>query len=312
MVLSSRPMRKPWLLVGFALLLLVALRGPLRPRAPGAALSGHVVVVTAVADLLERPDERAPLADQALLGHGLTVLGPAAGGLIQVQTVSGYRGYAPVAALLPQPSQGPPYGHGPAVEVVARLALLYAEPDVTRRRPLLAVPLGVRLALSDPAARTDEGRWIAVRLPDGRPAFVQRGDVQLVGAAPRSAACVVQRALQHEGSPYLWGGRSTLGIDCSGLVSNAYGDCGIVVPRDAGPQHGWSELIPVPAGAPLLPGDLLFFGQPQVTHVGIALGGEAFVHATTADRPDVHRSRLSEGTWQQQLVGVRRHPKLLR
>ncbi|MDW8280434.1 MAG: C40 family peptidase [Myxococcales bacterium] len=286
---------------------------PPDPQRQALLQAGRAVVASAVADLHLQPAQDAPLADQALLGHTLTLVSPqpAQGPFVQVETVERYRGYVLAAALVPLPPGAPPYGEsGPVVVVRSRLAQLYAEPDVTRRPPLLAAPLGVRLAL---LAEIDR-RWLVVRLPDGRRGHIQRGDVEL-GEPPRlSAACVLDHALRYEGTPYLWGGRSTLGIDCSGLTANAYRACGSPIPRDAHLQHAFAGLRPVPV-AEAQPGDLLFFGDgaptsgtPKVTHVGLYLGQGEFIHATTQDRPTVHQSRLDEPTWQRLLVGVRRHP----
>ena len=99
-----------------------------------------------------------------------------------------------------------------------------------------------------------------------------------VGAGP-VAQLAVAVALDQVGTPYLWGGESPGGFDCSGLVAYAYAAAGLALPRvaqdqyDAGPQ--------LPAGAPLVAGDLLFFGAGPgaVDHVGIYLGGGRMVAA---------------------------------
>ncbi|HUI03735.1 MAG TPA: C40 family peptidase [Acidimicrobiales bacterium] len=86
-------------------------------------------------------------------------------------------------------------------------------------------------------------------------------------------------ALARVGTPYAWGGTGPGGFDCSGLVQAAFAAAGVRLPRvaqdqfDAGPR--------LPPGAPLLPGDLVFFGASgsAVTHVGIAVGGADMVDA---------------------------------
>jgi gamma-D-glutamyl-L-lysine dipeptidyl-peptidase len=333
MVLSSRVMRNTLLLAALTLAVIAVLlargleqRGaPADPARAALLTSGRAVVVSAVADLYARPEEGSSLADQALLGHTVTVVAaaPAGGPFVQVETIEQYRGWVRPAALTPLPPGAPPYADGgPAATVRSRFANVYAEPDVTKRNPLLVAPLGVRLRLLGEV----DARWLQLVLPDGRRGFVQRGDVDLGEAGRPSAGCVLEEALRHEGTPYLWGGRSTFGVDCSGLSANAYRACGLVIPRDADLQHGSATLRPV-TPPEVRPGDLLFFGSvkegapagspPRVTHVGLFLGGGAggggdeFVHATTSERPTVHRSHLSDAAWQRILVGIRRHPALV-
>ncbi len=274
--------------------------------------AGRGVVADAVADLYKRPDAASSLADQALLGDTVKVLGQGGTGFVQVETQAAYRGWVPVTALLPLPPGAPAYGEGQALFVSARFANVYGQPDVEPRNPLVVAPLGARLRL----VKERDARWLQVALPDGRQAFVQRGDVTS-DKGMFTAACVTGHALRHEGTPYLWGGRSTYGVDCSGLVLNAYAACGVVPPRDADLQHDWPEVRPVEAAA-LLPGDLVFFGLghrgagtvPKVTHVGLYLGEDRFIHATTWERPTVHTSTFSDPHWQGLLLGLRHHPGL--
>jgi hypothetical protein len=284
---------------------------------------GRATVLTPVEDLLLRPEPNAPLADQALLGDTLKVL-PEQGSTcelptsqwIEIETAAGYRGFIAASSLRPlAPDQRPYADSGPLLHVVTRLASLYEKPDVTSQKPFLLIPMGSTLRLAE-ASRNMRGPWQAIVLPGGRAGFVQSGDVESVPlVGPPSAACVVSQALRYLGTPYLWGGRSTLGIDCSGLVSNAFLACGVITPRDAGPQFRWPRLMPLPKDtAELRSGDLVFFGEsrdsaaPKITHVGIYTTGGRFVHATTHEHPVVQESSLSEPYWTERWVGARRYP----
>ena len=84
---------------------------------------------------------------------------------------------------------------------------------------------------------------------------------------------VVRTAMGYLGTQYRWGGKSPLGIDCSGLSSMAYALNGILIPRDADQQQ--AALVPVPLEKARA-GDLLF----SPGHVMVYLGGGAYVHAT--------------------------------
>jgi len=94
-----------------------------------------------------------------------------------------------------------------------------------------------------------------------------------------AAQAAVAYALAQLGTPYRWGGDEPGGFDCSGLVQAAYQAAGIALPRVAQAQYDAGP--PVPAGQPLQPGDLVFFGADpaDVTHVGIVVSPGEMVDA---------------------------------
>lgn len=282
----------------------------------------RAVVVTAVADLLKQPDEHAALSDQALFGDGVEIVSAEARAcvtprdlFIEVSTAAHYRGFVDTRALRPLAQAEPDYRRGgPLLRVATRLASVYEQPTVTAHKPILLLPVDSELRFFK---NLDE-RWQEVLLPNGRHGFIQAGDVTLAPpVSVPSPACVIEHARLYVGTPYLWGGRSTLGIDCSGLVSNAFMACGVVPPRDAGPQYLWSQVKALPMESERLepeklePADLVFFGEPRqggpkVTHVGIYVGQGRFIHATTHERPIVQESPLSDPYFQRNFVGARR------
>ncbi|GAB4079929.1 hypothetical protein GCM10028783_08770 [Modestobacter muralis] len=96
--------------------------------------------------------------------------------------------------------------------------------------------------------------------------------------APNAAAQrIVDAALGQRGKPHVWGGSTTRGFDCSGLVQFAARAAGISVPRTSRVQATAGTYV---ARADLRPGDLVFFYEP-VSHVGIYLGNGKMVHAPT-------------------------------
>ncbi len=94
----------------------------------------------------------------------------------------------------------------------------------------------------------------------------------------RAAGLAVDYAQAQLGTPYLWGGGTPAGFDCSGLVQAAYHVAGLELPRTAQQQYDAGPRLP--AAAPLQPGDLVFFGSPtSVTHVGIVAADNQMIDA---------------------------------
>jgi cell wall-associated NlpC family hydrolase len=118
---------------------------------------------------------------------------------------------------------------------------------------------------------------------------------------PSSHSSVVSIALQYLGVPYVWGGASPSGFDCSGLTMYAYAKVGVYLPHNAAMQYGMGTPV---ARSQLAPGDLVFFSG--LSHVGMYIGGGRFVHAPhTGDVVKI--SSLSEYWYSATYVGARRY-----
>ena len=114
--------------------------------------------------------------------------------------------------------------------------------------------------------------------------IVGAGDCNNIQAPNPAAAMAINFACGQLKLPYVWGGNGPangdIGFDCSGLTTAAYNAAGFSLPRTAQTQYNAGPLVP--AGEPLLPGDLVFYGTPgNVHHVGLYIGAGKMVHAPT-------------------------------
>ena len=126
-----------------------------------------------------------------------------------------------------------------------------------------------------------ELRCVEVALPGERTAWISRAAIEICRqetAFPRSpVAAITNHARSFLGVPYLWGGTSCEGIDCSGLVQLCYRMGGYVIPRDAGQQDAFLQQH-VDRNH-LQEGDLIFFGRQKITHVAMALNDHEYIHS---------------------------------
>ncbi|HLZ44118.1 MAG TPA: C40 family peptidase [Gemmatimonadales bacterium] len=180
--------------------------------------------------------------------------------------------------------------------------------------------LSADIVTSDGRRRLPTGARVALRrgvveLADGQRGAVAAGNVrreQELRVEARHLALPELAQKWYAGAPYLWGGRTEWGIDCSGLVQAVYGARGIALPRDSDQQFAQGKEIAIAAdGAGYEAGDLLFFAERgRVSHVALWAGVGRIVHAALSrggvggdyllgDEPRMRRLRES-------LVGVRR------
>jgi cell wall-associated NlpC family hydrolase len=172
--------------------------------------------------------------------------------------------------------------YGRAMSTVAELTPVLAEPSADAEQVTQLLP-GEPITVEE----TRDG-WAAIRTAYDYPGWI-RADA-LLGAEPNpawlapSAADPVAWARGLRGTPYLWGGMTPAGIDCSGLVHMAFRATGRLVPRDADQQEDAGS--PVDEGD-LRPGDLVTYGdESSADHVAFWLGNGRILHSTQRDGAD--------------------------
>ena len=127
-------------------------------------------------------------------------------------------------------------------------------------------------------------------------------------AYSEARSSVINAAAKYENTPYRYGGITSRGMDCSGLIYASFKDAvGVSLPRSASSLYSWVERIPFDKAQP---GDLLFFktdSSGKVTHVALYLGGRRFIHsASFGARTGVIYTTLDEGSWLRNFEGAGR------
>ena len=174
-------------------------------------------------------------------------------------------------------------------------------------RTFARLPWGARVTRPAP------GR---VLLPDGRSGRVGQGDLvplhRLRDRFPPRGESMSRTARLWLGAPYLWGGVTVHGVDCSGFVQSVYWMHGVALPRDSDMQARVGvEVDPGQEWTRLRPGDLLFFAERgRVNHVAMSLGGRTVIHASASngavEENDLTGDREVEALLLSTFVGARR------
>jgi len=213
-------------------------------------------VIEPQAPLRREPWPDAPLDTEALKGECVTIYDSNGEGWAWGQLAAdGYVGWLPENALAPP-------GPAPTHKVTALRTLAFPGPSI-KLPPREAPPLGARLSVArieDRMAVTQSGAYV----PAAHLAPLDWNETDFVAVAERFV-----------GTPYLWGGKTALGLDCSGLVQVAQTACGISCPRDSDMQE--QALGTVVAGdlSALRRGDLIFWKG----HVAIVRDPDSLLHA---------------------------------
>jgi cell wall-associated NlpC family hydrolase len=279
----------------------------------GSATTGLVRV--SVANVKSKPSHPAEMATQAVMGWAVSVLKKQSGWYYVHTEPDRYLGWIEELQLTLVTSEAArAWAAAPRVVVTTPVAYV-RERAVADAIPVTEVVMGSRVKRLD-----EQAGWLNVELPDGRTGFMradEAADHERWQASTRPTPENVEGTAQlFMGVPYLWGGTSSKGFDCSGFAKTVLRMNGIELTRDTDQQA--QEGSPVPIDETLSQfrkGDLLFFGaratadRPErISHVGIFVGNGEFLHASGLVRRNslLASSPIYSESLRQRLLRVRR------
>ena len=246
----------------------------------------YALVRTSVANIRSNPGHSSELATQATLGTPLKVL-KQDGDWYLVQTPDKYLAWVDHGGITRLSKEE--FSAWKAAEKVIYMDTFgqsYTEPssDSGMVSDLVAGDILVKKA--------DKNGFFEVQYPDGRLAYIERSKAldyeKWINSLEQSEDDLVATSKKLMGLPYLWGGTSSKGVDCSGFTKTIYFMNGMVIPRDASQQVHIGEVVDSTRNFEnLKKGDLLFFGTPatdstreRVVHVGMWIGDNKFIHSS--------------------------------
>lgn len=243
------------------------------------------LVTLSVINLRKIPAESAELVSQALLGTPVKII-KIQNSWFLVQTPDNYLGWAEESSVVPvSVTDLNIWKRSDRVITIANSGWIYSSPGGTD-------VVGDYVSGCIMVREGEEKGFLKIRLPDGRTGYLDRRTAADFNIWKDSVECtggsILRCASSFKGLPYLWGGTSGKGFDCSGFSKTVYFLNGLILCRDASQQALHGKNIDLSSGwEQLRPGDLLFFGTmkgttPHVVHVGIYIGDSEFIHSTSA------------------------------
>lgn len=255
---------------------------------PSKNLEGKTygVINLSVANLRTNHDHPAEMATQGLLGTSVKVLKKDHGWYL-IQTPDEYIAWVDGDGVQTMSkAEFDQWNQAPKVIYTAFYGFTLAEPDLNSAHVSDIVKGNILKAAGE------EKEFIKVEYPDKRTAFIPKDacidfDKWLQSRDPK-ADNLIKTGKSLMGIPYLWGGTSVKGLDCSGFTKTIYYLNGVILPRDASQQVYSGDPVDTKNGFDnLQPGDLLFFGnkatattKEKATHVAMYIGNGEYIHSS--------------------------------
>lgn len=255
---------------------------------PTEDLKGKTVglVTISVANLRSNPKHSAELATQALLGTPVHIY-KKEGSWSLIQTPDQYLAWVDAGGVEAMtPSALSKWKSSNKIIYTTMYGSAYSQPDITSQ-VVSDIVAGSILELLE-----EDSEFYKVKYPDAREAYISKNEALIYSdwllQLQPTQETLVSTSKKLMGLPYLWGGTSTKGVDCSGFTKTIYFLNGMVIPRDASQQvHTGEAIDDLKDFDKLAPGDLLFFGRQatdstseKVVHVGMWIGNNEFIHSS--------------------------------
>lgn len=247
------------------------------------------VINLSVADIREKPDFTAGMATQAILGTPIRIYQKDK--WYRIQTPDGYIGWSQLAGFHPMTKvEFNKWILADKIIFTDYFGFSYSQPD-KNSQTISDLVNGNMLKLEG-----NEGDFYKASYPDGRIAYVLKSHAEPYNEWKSSLLLtqenIVKKAFTLMGIPYVWGGTSVKGMDCSGYTKSVLFMLGVILTRDASQQAYTGILVDISKGyGNLQIGDLMFFGKKgvdgkkdRIRHVGFYIGNNEFIHASGSVR----------------------------
>ena len=215
------------------------------------------------------PDKKSEVTDELLYGTTVKLCDDSYGGFVFCRTEYGYDGYVDVDNILPKRERGTKF------VVLSPFCDFHEYPEY-RFSPLVTLPRG---SIVEAQEKDSPDKRFKCLCFNGKSYFVFNKNVKKLSELSvfenekQKRGQIVKTALSYIGTPYRWGGKSTFGIDCSGLCFMSYALCGLPLYRDADFDRRYVRKIPFEE---LLPSDLIYYNG----HITMYTGHNSYIHSS--------------------------------